>query len=164
LEEHKGDEVPQINESSIFLQGLSSEVIADKFKSLVQLQALTWKRDRHDLFDNEATNKEESKFTIRKSGKMSRHNDQTFLSNNKTELTEADQHDLALITKDGKGRYWIDHAVKQGTEEESVNRLWLLARFLEDENGKRDYRIEKFDTIRVGRVRLRVKDFRCNGQ
>ena len=95
---------------------------------------------------------------------MSRQNDQAFFSHNKVELAKDDQHDLALITKDGKGRYWLDHAVKEGTEAESVNRLWLLARFLEDENGKRDYLIEKFDTIRVGRVRLRVKDFRCNGQ
>lgn len=47
-------------------------------------------------------------------------------------------------------------------EEESVDRLWLVARSLKNETGKYDYKIEKFDAIKLGRVRFRVKDFRCN--
>jgi predicted nucleic acid-binding protein len=33
---------------------------------------------------------------------------------------------------------------------------------LKNENGKYDYKIEKFDAIKLGRVRFRVKDFRCD--
>jgi len=59
--------------------------------------------------------------------------------------------------------YFLDHAVGTETqEEESVDRLWLVARSLKNENGKYDYKIEKFDAIKLGRVRFRVKDFRCD--
>ena len=37
-----------------------------------------------------------------------------------------------------------------------------MASSLKNENGKYDYKIEKFDTIKIGRVRFRVKDFRCD--
>jgi hypothetical protein len=33
---------------------------------------------------------------------------------------------------------------------------------LKNENGKYDYKIQKFDAIKIGRVRFRVKDFRCD--
>jgi hypothetical protein len=34
-------------------------------------------------------------------------------------------------------------------------------RSLKNPEGKFDYKIKKFDTIKLGRVRFRVKDFRC---
>ena len=40
--------------------------------------------------------------------------------------------------------------------------MWLVARSLKNENGKYDYRIQKFDAIKLGRVRFRVRDFRCD--
>ena len=71
---------------------------------------------------------------------------------------------LCLLKKDAEG-YYLDHAVasEQG-EEESVDRLWLVARSLKNEQGKYDYKIQKFDAIKLGRVRFRVKDFRCDQQ
>ena len=57
----------------------------------------------------------------------------------------------------------MDHAVgTENQEEESVDRLWLVARSLKNEQGKYDYKIQKFDAIKLGRVRFRVKDFRCD--
>ena len=59
--------------------------------------------------------------------------------------------------------YYLDHAAGTETqEEESVDRLWLVARSLKNEQGKYDYKIQKFDAIKLGRVRFRVKDFRCD--
>lgn len=59
--------------------------------------------------------------------------------------------------------YYLDHAALiDSTEEESVDRLWLVARSLKNESGKYDYKIQKFDAIKLGRVRFRVKDFRCD--
>ena len=59
--------------------------------------------------------------------------------------------------------YYLDHATCSGEhEEESVDRLWLVARSLKNETGKYDYKIQKFDAIKLGRVRFRVKDFRCD--
>ena len=48
---------------------------------------------------------------------------------------------LTLLKKDTEG-YYLDHAVTDPTiEEESVDRLWLVARSLKNENGKYDYKI-----------------------
>ena len=69
---------------------------------------------------------------------------------------------LCLLKKDKEG-YYLDHAAQvEGGEEESVDRLWLVARSLKNEGGKYDYKIQKFDAIKLGRVRFRVKDFRCD--
>lgn len=43
-----------------------------------------------------------------------------------------------------------------------MDRLWLVARSLKNETGKYDYKIQKFDAIKLGRVRFRVKDFKCD--
>jgi len=57
----------------------------------------------------------------------------------------------------------LDHAASTiNQEEESVDRLWLVARSLKNEGGKYDYKIQKFDAIKLGRVRFRVKDFKCD--
>jgi len=42
-----------------------------------------------------------------------------------------------------------------------VDRLWLVIRSLKSTEGKYDYKIKKFDVIKLGRVKFRVKDFAC---
>ena len=54
----------------------------------------------------------------------------------------------------------MDHG-DNSLDEESIDRLWLVVRSLKNPEGKFDYKIKKFDTIKLGRVRFRVKDFRC---
>jgi len=56
--------------------------------------------------------------------------------------------------------FYIDHG-DSTLDEESIDRLWLVVRSLKNPEGKFDYKIKKFDTIKLGRVRFRVKDFRC---
>lgn len=55
-------------------------------------------------------------------------------------------------------------------EEDSVDRLWLVVRSLKTPAGKQvryhvlsvqDYKIKKFDVIKLGRVKFRIKDFKC---
>ena len=71
---------------------------------------------------------------------------------------------MCLLKKGTEG-YFLDHATgTEAQEEESVDRLWLVARSLKNESGKYDYKIQKFDAIKLGRVRFRVKDFRCDQQ
>jgi len=62
-----------------------------------------------------------------------------------------------LIILDG---FYVDHG-DPNVDEESIDRLWLVVRSLKNPEGKFDYKIKKFDTIKLGRVRFRVKDFRC---
>lgn len=48
---------------------------------------------------------------------------------------------MCLLKKDAEG-YYLDHALgTTQTEEESVDRLWLVARSLKNETGKYDYKI-----------------------
>lgn len=56
--------------------------------------------------------------------------------------------------------FYIEHG-NTNAEEESIDRLWLVVRSLKNPEGKFDYKIKKFDAIKLGRVRFRVKDFRC---
>ena len=56
--------------------------------------------------------------------------------------------------------FYIEHG-DTNAEEESIDRLWLVVRSLKNPDGKFDYKIKKFDAIKLGRVRFRVKDFRC---
>ena len=56
--------------------------------------------------------------------------------------------------------FYVEHGDKS-MDEESIDRLWLVVRSLKNPDGKFDYKIKKFDTIKLGRVRFRVKDFRC---
>lgn len=56
--------------------------------------------------------------------------------------------------------FYIEHG-NPNAEEESIDRLWLVVRSLKNPEGKFDYKIKKFDAIKLGRVRFRVKDFRC---
>jgi len=56
----------------------------------------------------------------------------------------------------------VDHAENcDKLEEDSVDRLWLVVRSLKNLQGKYDYKIKKFDVIKLGRVKFRVKDFKC---
>ena len=56
--------------------------------------------------------------------------------------------------------FFVEHG-DNSNDEESIDRLWLVVRSLKNPEGKFDYKIKKFDTIKLGRVRFRVKDFRC---
>lgn len=66
---------------------------------------------------------------------------------------------MACIQQDTNG-FYVEHG-DLSTDEESIDRLWLVVRSLKNPDGKFDYKIKKFDTIKLGRVRFRVKDFRC---
>lgn len=65
-----------------------------------------------------------------------------------------------LIDCDCVDGFYVEHGDKS-MDEESIDRLWLVVRSLKNPDGKFDYKIKKFDTIKLGRVRFRVKDFRC---
>lgn len=65
-----------------------------------------------------------------------------------------------LTTNTTLDGFYIEHG-DTSIDEESIDRLWLVVRSLKNPEGKFDYKIKKFDTIKLGRVRFRVKDFKC---
>ena len=56
--------------------------------------------------------------------------------------------------------FYIEHG-DTAAEEESIDRLWLVVRSLKNPEGKFDYKIKKFDVIKLGRFKFRVKDLAC---
>lgn len=131
----------------------------------VFFRAVSWQRDSHGLFDYESRNIVKMSLKTQSQGQIIR--DENEIDFAKPDhlidnVQKPNAKSLCLLKKDKEG-YFLDHAVSsQDTEEESVDRLWLVARSLKNENGKYDYKIQKFDAIKLGRVRFRVKDFRCD--
>jgi hypothetical protein len=66
-----------------------------------------------------------------------------------------------LQIKGDENNYYLDHSETCDLDEDSVDRLWLVIRSLKSTEGKYDYKIKKFDVIKLGRVKFRVKDFAC---
>ena len=134
---------------------------------VVFFRAVSWLRDSHGLFDYESRNITKMSLKTQSQGQIIRNDEQIDFAK-PDHVIDPVQHpngrSLCLLKKDTEG-YYLDHAaLAENAEEESVDRLWLVARSLKNESGKYDYKIQKFDAIKLGRVRFRVKDFRCDHQ
>lgn len=122
-------------------------------------------RDSHGLFDYESRNISKKNYKTKYTGKIIRQQNQIdFISpNHRIEdlpgYNKEEFSTMAQIMQDPNG-FYIDHG-DHSVDEESIDRLWLVVRSLKNPEGKFDYKIKKFDTIKLGRVRFRVKDFRC---
>ena len=122
-------------------------------------------RDSHGLFDYESRNISKKNLKTQYTGKIVRaSNVIEFIAPNQRveDMPGYNQEDftcLAEVKQDVAG-FYIDHG-NPNLEEESIERLWLVVRSLKNPEGKFDYKIRKFDSIKVGRMRFRVKDFRC---
>lgn len=132
---------------------------------VVFFRAVSWLRDSHGLFDYESRNIVKMSLKTQSQGQIIRNEDQIDFAKPDHVINQIEHpngRSLCQLKKDDEG-YFLDHAIgTEKQEEESVDRLWLVARSLKNETGKYDYKIEKFDAIKLGRVRFRVKDFRCN--
>lgn len=132
---------------------------------VVYFRAVSWLRDSHGLFDYESKNIVKMSLKTQSQGQIIRNEDQIDFAKPDHVIDPVQMpngRSLCLLKKDIEG-YYIDHAVQlDQTEEESVDRLWLVARSLKNGEGKYDYKIQKFDAIKLGRMRFRVKDFRCD--
>ncbi|CDW76485.1 zinc finger c3hc4 fha domain-containing protein [Stylonychia lemnae] len=130
---------------------------------VVFLRGVTWIRDSHGLFDYESKSiTKKSCKTIVESKIVRLENEIELVPQNRnvSELG-ANAQDLLQIRKEQTG-YYLDHAEKADMlEEDSVDRLWLVVRSLKSPEGKEDYLIKKFDVIKLGRVKFRIKDFQC---
>lgn len=135
---------------------------------VVFFRAVSWLRDSHGLFDYESRNIIKMSLKTQSQGQIIRNDDQIDFAKLEHIIDPTQGNNgksLCLLKKDADG-YYLDHSrvLLDDEEEESVDRLWLVARSLKNENGKYDYKIQKFDAIKLGRVRFRVKDFRCDQQ
>lgn len=73
-------------------------------------------------------------------------------------MIDENEINLCQLKQDEDG-YFLDHT--DGSEDDE-RRLWLVARALKKDDARQDYKIQKFDVIKLGRIRFRVKDFKCD--
>ena len=112
---------------------------------VVFFRAVSWLRDSHGLFDYESRNIIKMSLKTSSQGQIIRDDDQIDFAKLDYVIDPAKQpsgKSLCLLKKDNEG-YFLDHAkvLEEDEEEESVDRLWLVARSLKNENGKYDYKI-----------------------
>jgi len=111
---------------------------------VVFFRAVSWLRDSHGLFDYESRNIVKMSLKTQSQGQIIRNEDQIDFAK-PDHVIDTIQHpngrSLCQLKKDTEG-YYLDHAIgTQNGEEESVDRLWLVARSLKNESGKYDYKI-----------------------
>lgn len=135
-----------------------------KEETVVFFRGVTWMRDSHGLFDYESRNISKKNLKTKYVGKIIRQSNTIEFVSPTTDIEDLPGYKkdemlpLAQIKQDNKG-FYIEHG-DTNAEEESIDRLWLVVRSLKNPEGKFDYKIKKFDAIKLGRVRFRVKDFR----
>ena len=150
--------------------------------SRVFFRGVTWMRDSHGLFDYESRNISKKNLKTKYVGKIIRQSNTIEFISPTTSIEDLPGYKkdefltLAQIKQDNSKwsrlsetnkicivileGFYIEHG-DTNAEEESIDRLWLVVRSLKNPEGKFDYKIKKFDAIKLGRVRFRVKDFRC---
>jgi len=148
------------------------------------IRGVTWQRDSHGLFDYESRQTSTKSFKTQSNCKLIRNQnalelqslskDISLLSEEAKSLCQIRYDDCKLLSRaecfylENLNEQLIDyndeHAVSQ--RDEAPDRLWLVIRSLRGQEGQRvnsnsplqEYKIEKFDTIKLGRVKFRIKD------
>lgn len=105
-------------------------------EAVVFFRAVSWLRDSHGLFDYESRNIVKMSLKTQSQGQIIRNEDQIDFAKadhviNREEKPEA--RSLTMLKKDEEG-YYLDNAPgTEDQEEESIDRLWLVARSLKNE-------------------------------
>eukprot|EP00742_Colponemidia_sp_Colp-10_P000398 GILJ01000436.1.p1 GENE.GILJ01000436.1~~GILJ01000436.1.p1 ORF type:complete len:419 (-),score=28.51 GILJ01000436.1:210-1466(-) len=125
----------------------------------VVLKAMTWARDSHGLFDYESRHVAKQNLRTSQSGRIVRSgNDLQVVSDFAPDPADSSRTLARLSYKDGNfyvGQGDRQNATGQGSAPE---KLWLVVRSLRATNGVKGYGLQEGDIIKLGRVKLRVKE------
>lgn len=123
------------------------------------MKAMTWDRESHGLYDYESKRITKFENKINKDGELVRSREEVFFDhtktrpgNNKAIAEEQEDEETCLLKlqkRDGK------YMVIPQNENKPNDRLWNVIRSL-----KEGYVIKKYDIIKLGRMKFRVKEFR----
>lgn len=121
--------------------------MTDALPDAVQVSAMTWARDSHDLFDFEAQQLHTQEFRVDRSVKFLR---------NGTEVKMADeseaqpgQNELLLRVLQKDGAYWVDKA----SPSSSSKKLWQVVKDFESSS----HSLVENDILKLGRFKFRVR-------
>lgn len=127
----------------------------------VLMKAMTWERESHGLYDYESRRISKFECKVHKDGELVRTKEEVFFDNEHKrpgndndappEEPQDDEDTCLFRLEQNDGKYFI---VPQNLNKPN-DRLWMVIRSL-----KEGYIIKKFDIVKLGRMKFRVKEFR----
>jgi len=135
------------------------------------MRCVTWSRDSHGLFDYESRYINKKNIKSLQAGKIVRvDNDVEFVpSDIPVDLIAPDSKPL-LTLKQQNGRYFVHNdTLEQDTDTSEHNKMFVVVRNVKSQPQSDDqprfsaeYKINKGDTIKMGRLKFLVKDYRSD--
>jgi len=144
------------------------------------LRAVTWTRDSHGLFDYESRHVTKQELKTHTCGVLQRKSNEVSLRSPKeallftekqvhlpagtqepTDSTDEPQNLLQIVHKESQ--FEIMHP-NEKVDEVSADRVWqVITKHPQQACNEADlgYKIKKFDVIKLGRFKFRVKDLHC---
>ncbi len=131
------------------------------------MNAVTWTRDSHGLFDYESSQvlkrafiTHQSRYLIRKNG-----SGEVEMVGEK-ELADINKEETTVLLKmspenDPRGTNFVARCCSEKSIHEDANdKLWLVLSSLRKNEAKEGYRVKRGEILKLGRMRLKVKDYR----
>lgn len=122
---------------------------------VLKLETSTWERDSHGLFDYESTTHIRRTFTADNNDLLIRHSDDCMLASQLKSTDSVKSGNLLLEVIKDTGQDYPDKFLITPPSGEA---LWVIVKELKSTSGKRGYILNKGDVIKLGRVRVKVKE------
>eukprot|EP00826_Nyctotherus_ovalis_P065461 TRINITY_DN9626_c0_g2_i34.p1 TRINITY_DN9626_c0_g2~~TRINITY_DN9626_c0_g2_i34.p1 ORF type:complete len:277 (-),score=58.36 TRINITY_DN9626_c0_g2_i34:693-1523(-) len=145
-------------------------VPAKRIKYNIHLSAATWSKDSHGLFDYED-------FSVKRNNLLTRGvkflvrvpntPDAVDLLSEK-EITDSKVPIESILlkivpNKENPEVFQIENCSRTGKYEDAIDKLWLIIKSLQRDGEKEEYKLSRGEILKLGRVRLKVKDYRLDG-
>mmetsp|Transcript_34470 Transcript_34470/g.60498 ORF Transcript_34470/g.60498 Transcript_34470/m.60498 type:complete len:420 (-) Transcript_34470:871-2130(-) len=121
----------------------------------LKLETTTWERDSHGLFDYESSTYLRKNFSVENSDLLIRHSDECMLASQLQTTDSIKSANLLLEVVKGTDKYMIQAPAGEV--------LWVTVKELKSNSGKKGYKLSKGDVIKLGRVKVKVKDMQLPG-
>eukprot|EP00826_Nyctotherus_ovalis_P051403 TRINITY_DN641_c0_g2_i1.p1 TRINITY_DN641_c0_g2~~TRINITY_DN641_c0_g2_i1.p1 ORF type:complete len:375 (+),score=86.23 TRINITY_DN641_c0_g2_i1:997-2121(+) len=133
----------------------------------LSLKAFTWGRDSHGLFDYEDLHPDRKTFNtgntcylIRKGNTQA----EVILVTEEQKKTQVETGDAVLFkmvpSPSKPDVFVIETCSTTGMYEEAGDKLWLVIRALKLNEKQEEYKLKRGEILKLGRIRLKVKDYR----
>lgn len=134
------------------------------------MRCVTWSRDSHGLFDYESRYIQKKNIKTQQSGRILRvSNDVEFYAQGEPVLLSNEIKPLLSIVRED-GRFYIQNDTLDMPDQAEQNTMFVVVRNVKSQPQNEEqlqrfsgeYKISKGDTIKMGRLKFLVKDFRSD--
>lgn len=125
------------------------------------MRCVTWTRDSHGLFDYESKNIAKKNIKTQTGGKIIRIGDEVQLVSKSYVLGPNSKPMVSLLKSNKLGDFFIKNdTVDEMSEDQDLNqKMFIVVRNTKSTDNNHDYQLCTGDVIKLGRIRLKVKDF-----